>query len=36
MSNKRQFSTKEARTIGTQLKVDWSKIDLNSFDADWR
>jgi hypothetical protein len=31
MSNKRQFSTDEARSIGTQLKIDWSKIDLEQF-----
>jgi hypothetical protein len=31
MSNKRQFSTEEARSIGTQLKIDWSKIDLEQF-----
>jgi len=31
MSNKRGFSTEQARTIGTQLKVDWSQIDLEQF-----
>ena len=31
MSNKRQFSTEEARSIGTQLKIDWSQIDLEQF-----
>lgn len=31
MGNKRQFSTDEARSIGTQLKIDWSKIDLEQF-----
>ena len=31
MSNKRGFSTEEARSIGTQLKVDWSQIDLEQF-----
>ena len=31
MSNKRKFSTEEARSIGTQLKVDWSQIDLEQF-----
>ena len=31
MSNKRQFSPEEARSIGTQLKIDWSKIDLEQF-----
>ena len=31
MNNKRQFSTEEARSIGTQLKIDWSQIDLEQF-----
>jgi len=31
MIKKRQFSTEEARSIGTQLKVDWSQIDLEQF-----
>lgn len=31
MIKKRQFSTEEARSIGTQLKIDWSKIDLEQF-----
>jgi hypothetical protein len=31
MSNKRQFSMEEARLIGTQLKIDWSQIDLEQF-----
>ena len=31
MSNRRKFSTEEARFIGTQLKIDWSKIDLEQF-----
>jgi hypothetical protein len=31
MIKKRQFSAEEARTIGTQLKVDWSQIDLEQF-----
>ncbi len=31
MSNERQFSKEEARSIGTQLKVGWSKIDLEQF-----
>jgi hypothetical protein len=31
MSNKRQFSTEEARSIGTQLKIDWAQIDLEQF-----
>ena len=31
MIKKRQFSTKEALLIGTQLKIDWSQIDLEQF-----
>ena len=31
MIKKRQFSTDEARSIGSQLKIDWSKIDLEQF-----
>lgn len=31
MSNKRQFSDQEARTVGTQLGLDWTKIDLEQF-----
>jgi hypothetical protein len=31
MSKKRQFSAEEARSIGTQLKIDWSQIDLEQF-----
>lgn len=31
MGNKRKFSTEEARSIGTQLKIDWSQIDLEQF-----
>lgn len=31
MSNKRKFSTEEARSIGTQLKIDWSQVDLEQF-----
>lgn len=31
MENKQQFSTEEARTIGTQLKIDWEQIDLQQF-----
>ncbi len=31
MNKKRQFSTEEARSIGAQLKIDWSKIDLEQF-----
>ena len=31
MGNKRQFSMEEARSIGTQLDIDWSQIDLEQF-----
>jgi hypothetical protein len=31
MNNKRQFTTEDARSIGAQLKVDWSEIDLEQF-----
>ena len=31
MNKKRQFSTEEARSIGTQLKVDWTQIDTEQF-----
>jgi hypothetical protein len=31
MSHKRQFSKEEAHSIGTQLKIDWSQIDLEQF-----
>jgi len=31
MSEKRRFSTEEARSIGTQLKIDWAQIDLEQF-----
>ena len=31
MQNKRQYSTEEARSIGTRLKIDWSQIDLEQF-----
>jgi len=31
MNNKRKFSSEEARSIGTQLKVDWTQIDLEQF-----
>jgi hypothetical protein len=31
MGNKRQFSAEEARSIGTQLDIDWSQIDLEQF-----
>ena len=31
MIKKRQFSAKEAQSIGTQLNIDWSQIDLEQF-----
>ena len=31
MSKKRQFSIEEAPSIGTQLRIDWSQIDLEQF-----
>ena len=31
MIKKRQFSAKEADSIGSQLKIDWSEIDLEQF-----
>jgi hypothetical protein len=31
MSNKQHFSTEEARSIGTQLKINWALIDLEQF-----
>lgn len=31
MNKKQQFSTEEARSIGTQLKIDWALIDLEQF-----
>jgi hypothetical protein len=31
MSSKRQFSVQEARAVGTQLGLDWTKIDLDQF-----
>jgi hypothetical protein len=31
MGNKLQFSTEEARSIGTQLKINWLQIDLEQF-----
>jgi hypothetical protein len=31
MSSKRKFSTEEVRSIGAQLKMDWSNIDLEQF-----
>jgi hypothetical protein len=31
MNIKRQFSIQEARAIGMQLGIDWTKIDLEQF-----
>lgn len=31
MIKKRQISTKEAQSIGSQLNIDWSQIDLEQF-----
>jgi hypothetical protein len=31
MSIKRQFSVQEARTVGMQLGLDWTQIDLEQF-----
>ena len=31
MGNTRQFSMEEARSIGMQLGMDWSQIDLEQF-----
>jgi hypothetical protein len=31
MNNKRQFSTEEAQSIGSQLNIDWSQVDLEQF-----
>lgn len=31
MSSNRQISIEEARTVGMQLGVDWTKIDLEQF-----
>lgn len=31
MNKKRQYSTEEALSIGTQLKIDWTQIDLEQF-----
>jgi len=31
MSQKRHISTEEARSIGTQLNIDWTQIDLEQF-----
>lgn len=31
MDSKRQISTEEARSIGTQLGINWTQIDLEQF-----
>jgi hypothetical protein len=31
MSTKHQISIEEARSVGTQLGIDWTKIDLEQF-----
>ena len=31
MSSNRQISVEEARSVGTQLGIDWTKIDLEQF-----
>ncbi len=31
MDSKRQMSTEEARSIGTQLGINWTQIDLEQF-----
>jgi hypothetical protein len=31
LNEKRQFTAEEARLIGTQLKIDWSHVDLEQF-----
>ena len=31
MSSKRQISTEEARSVGTQLGLNWAQIDLEQF-----
>ena len=31
MGNKRQFTAEEARSVGTQLRIDWTQIDLDQF-----
>ena len=29
MDSKQQISTEEARSVGTQLGIDWAQINLN-------
>ncbi|MFH1583065.1 MAG: DUF5661 family protein [Candidatus Falkowbacteria bacterium] len=31
MSNKKFFTTEEAKKIGDNLKIDWAKVDLEQF-----
>ena len=31
MANKRHMTIDEARSIGTQLRINWSQIDLDQF-----
>ena len=31
MSNERKIPVEEARSVGTQLGIDWTKIDLEQF-----
>ena len=31
MANNRRISAEEARNVGSTLKVDWSKVDLEQF-----
>jgi len=31
MDGKRQISTEEARSVGTQLRINWTQIDLQQF-----
>ena len=31
MANKRRISAEEARNVGSTLKIDWSKVDLEQF-----
>jgi hypothetical protein len=31
MGSKRQISTEEARSVGSQLGIDWAQIDLEQF-----
>jgi hypothetical protein len=31
MSSNREISSEEARSVGTQLNIDWTKIELEQF-----